>query len=410
MAKLKLAILATHPVHYQIDWFRAVARRPDVEVTVFFGSDFGLKEEIDPTFQHTVRWYDSSLLEGLHHKFLRNYPLSRSPSSIWNPLNPSIFAELRRGRYDAIWIHGYASVTNYLAYLAALLTGTPVLFRGDAVLRHDWPKWLKLFKSVFLRTFFRGVAAVLPVGTASAEFYRYYGVEPERTFLTPYAVNNEQLMALADMLRPRRAELRRRLGLDGLPSFLMVAKLIDRKRPMDLLEAYRRLEQPAAIVYAGDGPELPRLRDYAATHGLRNVHFLGFLRPELLPEIYAATDVFVLASAYDPWGLVVNEAMCYGLPIVATSGVGATRDLVRNGENGFVYPVGDVEALAGILRSLASDPRSCEAMGVRSRAMISAWSLESSTEGIVNALRSVASRATPAGRSLDVNPPSHTSS
>ncbi|HEV2734926.1 MAG TPA: glycosyltransferase family 4 protein, partial [Longimicrobiaceae bacterium] len=240
---------------------------------------------------------------------------------------------------------------------------------------------------------FRRVSGFLAIGRQNADFYREYGVPDERVFLAPYAVDNDAFFASAAEQLPRREELRRGLGIPaGAPVILFSGKLIDVKRPMDLLRAYLRVraEVPAALVFMGDGPLRPELEAFCREHALEDVHFAGFRNQSELGRFFAVADVFCLPSIYEPWGLVVNEAMCFGLPVVASDMVGSTGDLVLEGENGFTFRAGDVDALAGRLRAVLGDAELRRRMGARSRELIAGWGYAEDVAAVRACLRHVA--------------------
>ena len=145
---------------------------------------------------------------------------------------------------------------------------------------------------------------------------------------------------------------------------------------MDLLEAFARANVPNSyLVFAGDGPERSNLERRATELGLADrVRFLGFLNQSQLPSAYCAADLFVLPSLFEPFGLVVNEAMLCGLPVAVSDRVGAKFDLVRPDENGYVFPAGDVEALAAILRQILPDAEKRARMGAAARQRMETWS------------------------------------
>ena len=115
----------------------------------------------------------------------------------------------------------------------------------------------------------------------------------------------------------------------------------------------------------GDGPLRAAIEDYATRRNIRTVIMAGFQKQDALPQFYAIGDIFVLPSEYEPWGLVVNEAMSFGLPIMTTHGVAAAADLVGK-ENGVVYEPGDIDSLAAGLQRLVHHKDQREAMGKRS--------------------------------------------
>ena len=166
-----------------------------------------------------------------------------------------------------------------------------------------------------MATLYRGCDRLLAIGSANAAFYRAMGVPDDKIFLVPYAVDNERFIQAAKLTAEERAEVRRRYNVPvDRPVVLYAAKFTHRKRPGDMLEAARRLngesKHPFTLVMAGSGELEQNLRAFCAEHALENVVFTGFVNQSQLPGLYAASDVFVLPSEHEPWGLAVNEAMC----------------------------------------------------------------------------------------------------
>jgi glycosyltransferase involved in cell wall biosynthesis len=203
-------------------------------------------------------------------------------------------------------------------------------------------------------------------------------------------VDNDFFFQQRDTLCIQKSELKRELGIaPETPVILYVAKLIPRKRPLDLLRAFEGLEPRAALVFVGEGVLRGELDAYAHAKQIADVGFVGFKNQTELPRYYAMADIFVLPSAYEPWGLVINEAMCFGLPIITTDGVAAAYDLVK--ENGFIYPIGDVTALRSRLQELILDPERRARMGRKSLEIISGWNYDADVQGILHALEFVRS-------------------
>src|SRR5207249_1328427 len=167
-----------------------------------------------------------------------------------------------------------------------------------------------------------------------------------------------------------------------------------------VLRAFAKAGVPQAhLVYAGEGPLRGELEAEAKSLGIAaNVRFLGFRNQSQLPAVYRAADVLVLPSEYEPFGVVVNEAMLCGRPVIVSDRVGARFDLVESGRTGFVYPCGDVEELARLLASLLPDARRLKRLGCAARHRISTWSPEQNVEALVGAVeRAVARKRRPRG-------------
>ena len=271
--------------------------------------------------------------------------------------------------------------------LIAFTCGIPVLLRGESNLLPAVPLWKSFFKRLILKWLFKRVSVFLAIGKYNAEFYRFYGVPEEKIFLVPYTVNNDFFISKAKELLPKRIELRKKYNiLEHIPLILFSGKLIDVKKTMDLLKAFEIVskETRAALVFVGDGKLRKELENYTDKNDIKNVYFTGFRNQTELPEFYAIADVFVLPSVHEPWGLVVNEAMCFGLPVIVSDQVGAGGDLVKDGINGYIYPACNINELAKLLKKLISDKEKINQMGQASLNIITKWSYKEGVEGVLN--------------------------
>jgi glycosyltransferase involved in cell wall biosynthesis len=379
---MRLAIVSSHPIQYQVPLFRALAARRGVDLEVLFCHDHGAHAPaIDPGFGVPVRW-DVPLLEGYRHRFLRNVA-PRPKVSFSGLVNPELVSIVGSDRYDAVLIHGYASVSNLLALATPRRGRTRLLMRGESHLRDPRSAATQRAKQVVLPALFRRVDHFLAIGTLNRQYYEHYGVPREKITLAPYTVDNA---FFASQSEPDRAATRARYHLPtDVPLFLFCAKLIPKKRPLDAVRAFAQARRaaPCALVMVGDGVLMPEVRREVAALGLeRDVHLLGFRNQRELPSIYAACDALVLPSDCEPWGLVVNEAMVCGLAIAVSETVGSSVDLVTP-ENGAVFPVGDVAALARILTTWAQDREELARRGAASRTRIQAWGIEQTADGVL---------------------------
>jgi glycosyltransferase involved in cell wall biosynthesis len=273
--------------------------------------------------------------------------------------------------------------------------------RGIAVLLRDEATPISAprgpLKRAAKRLFFAGlgqaVDAFLAIGALNRQYYLDNGIAASRIFSMPYAVDNAHFRAGADKARATREALRRDLGLEpGRPVILFAAKLIERKRPADLVQGFARIAGAAPrpyLVFAGDGPLRAQLEAMAAALAPGAVHFVGFQGQQELPRYYDLCDAFVLPSAYESWGLVVNEVMCAGKAVIVSDRIGSGADLVRPGENGAVFRMGDVDDLARALRDVLADPARMAAMGRRSLDIIARWSFAEDVVGLRRALAAV---------------------
>jgi glycosyltransferase involved in cell wall biosynthesis len=390
---MKLAALSSHPIQYFAPLFRRLAAQPGVDLTVFYCSRQSAVPRGDPGFGTVVQW-DIGLLEGYKYHFLPNWRRADEVRGFFSLINPGIILELRQGRWDALWIHGYMHATNWLAIMAARSVEVPVMLRGESNLLDSRPYWRRALKGVALRLLLRQVDGALYIGSHNREYYRYYGLPEDKLHFVPYCVDNDFFQQEAARLRPQRPILRRRFGVaDDRPLILFCGKLIPTKQPVLLLQAFKevRRKHPCALVYAGDGILRREIEELAAREDLPDVHITGFLNQSAVSQAYAAADVLALPSWSDTWGLVINEGMNFGLPVVASDRVGGAVDLVREGENGFVVPHHDTAALTSALARMVEDPARRERFGRRSLEIIQNWGLDSAVAGIVKACNGIKS-------------------
>ncbi|MGC1677684.1 MAG: glycosyltransferase family 4 protein, partial [Candidatus Binataceae bacterium] len=364
----RIACMVTHPIQYQAPMFRHLAASPEIDLTVFFLSDISMREYRDAGFGVTLKW-DVPLLEGYRSEFLPALG-AIDQISFWRPFTVAIRRRLRAGRFDALWIHGYAHQAMLRAVAAARSLGIKVLMRGESHYGSESRSILtRMLKRRALPALLRRVDACLPIGARNREYYLGHGVPESKLFAMPYAVDNEFFRAGAEAARPDREQLRREMALaPGRPIVLFASKLQPRKRAGDLLEACAALHSPPRpyLLIVGDGEERAALEARAHALGLDGaVRFLGFRNQTELPRLYDLCDVFVLPSGAEPWGLVLNEVMNAAKPVIASDAVGAASDLVIEGNNGFVYPVGDIAALTRAIERITSSPEHAAAMGAK---------------------------------------------
>ena len=320
----RLAYLVSHPIQYQAPLLRAIAADPQIDLTVFFLSDFSLRRHQDPGFGAEVQW-DVPLLDGYRSVFLPAW----GPNDLRAPLRPFSYGlsrHFRAGKFDALWLHGYAHQVNLRALLVAKQQGIKVFVRTDAQLGSLAGRPLvRRGKDQALRWLFRRIDAFLASGSLNRDYFLHQGAPPEKIWLLPYVVDNAFFQAQAARVRPEREALCAELGLEpGRPIILFASKFQRRKRAGDLLEAYACLSEDGTqephpyLLFVGDGEDRPRLEARVGELGWSSVKLLGFKNQTELPRFFDLCDVFVLPSENEPWGLIVNEVMNAARPVIVT--------------------------------------------------------------------------------------------
>ena len=336
--RYRVAAIFPRPHPYFCKFLQRLSTHPEIDLTVYFYSDVGIGATRDPTYGHTLQ-FDTDLLAGYRHHFLRNYALRPRLYCFWGLFHPGLLRELNRRGYHAILIHGWCGLSTWMAFAIARARRIPILLHSDQNVIQVRGSLRLFFRNILYRTLFRRVAAFLVVGGRNAAFYRNLGVPEEKMFLTPLAVDNTFFRRERERLGPERAALRRTLGIPPEATVVLSAsRLVPEKGLLDLLSAFAQLPDGSAhLVLVGDGPQRATLEDYVRSHDLQGVHFAGFQNYSQIPSYYTLADVFVLPSYREPWGAVVNEAMNFALPVVASQDGGAVADLVENGRNGLLF-------------------------------------------------------------------------
>jgi glycosyltransferase involved in cell wall biosynthesis len=387
--KYRVLLLCEHPVQYNARLWQLQAQHPKLDILIAYCSLRGAVAALNPGFGVEVAW-DVPLLEGypwvlIHSEKDKNAGIRR----------PGLFSRalwrlVKDGKFDAVYVGGYYFREAWTVMLAAKWNGIPIILSTD-VHSLESPraqsKLMQAVKKTIVRRIFRLASAVNTGSSGATAYVKSLGVPEERIRLGGNTVDNAWWAAHSAQVDRATVRSGWNIPLQACV-VLYCAKLQPWKRPEDLLEAFARANVAGSyLVFAGDGPIRGVLKRRAVETGIaERVRFLGFVNQTGLPSIYSASDLMVLPSQYEPFGLVVNEAMLCGCPVVVSDRVGAKYDLVREGETGRVFPCCDVEALATILRSLLGDRSQLERMGAAARERMKTWTTEMNVEGFAEAV------------------------
>jgi glycosyltransferase involved in cell wall biosynthesis len=332
--KLKVGLIVSHPIQYQVPWFRELSKH--VELTVYFACQ--ADSHVDEEFGFTVKW-DTDLVSGYDHMFLKNISNLPSPDRFGGCDTPEIASIIKSGQFDAFIVSGWYLKSYLQAALACYLGGVPLLVRGDSQLGSS--NRFRFLKGIVYPPLLRMVDGFLSVGVRFKEYLQHFKVPESRIFFVPHCVDNENFSGISGAVQQHDRGKWLRL--------LFVGKLIPKKRPLDLVEALSLLQEreiDAQGVFVGTGELEDDIRQLARELCV-NIEMMGFVNQSELPKVYVSADLLVLPSDYgETWGLVVNESMACGLPAIVAEAVGSAPDLVDNGLTGLTYAYGDVNNLA----------------------------------------------------------------
>ena len=389
----RIVILASHVIQYSSPLFRRMAQDPRLDLQIAYCTLQGATPSFDPEFGVEVKW-DTSVLDGYPWVHLPNRSPTPGLGRFFGLFNPGVWGLICKSHFDAAILPGYFYFTAWIAIAAAKWSGTPIIFVTDSHSLRSWnaqSPWKLKFKKWLVRRIFSLGNAIMVSSSGGVEYLKSLGFSNDRIFLVPTAVDNDWWAEQAS--RVDRAAVRAKWKVpQGATVAVFCAKLQQWKGPMDLLNAFAQANVPNSyLVYAGEGPEKGNLERKAADLGFADrVKFLGFVNQSQLPSTYCASDFLVLPSLFEPFGLVVNEAMLCGLPAIVSDRVGAKFDLVRSEENGYVFPAGNVDALAAILRQILQNPAKISLMGASARQRMKTWSPSEYVDSIVRAVNLIA--------------------
>jgi glycosyltransferase involved in cell wall biosynthesis len=371
---MKVALLTEIISPYRIPVFNALAKLPQIDLKVLFASETSRIRNW--TIPKADIQFDYEVLPGWEVAIVSPH------SSLF--FNPEIVKSLRQNRFDVVICGGYHQPTYWLALLYSRLAHTRTILWSESN-RYDHRVSYRL-KSIFKRTLIRGFDQYIVPGQSQRDYLLDFGILPTDIWTAPNAVDVDHFSQKSSHYRASKDEIKQRLGISG-PIVLYVGRLLDAKGVADLLAAFEKIhsENDATLLIVGTGPDEERYRNWAEQRGIP-VHFTGFVQQDELPMYYAIADLFVFPTYSDPWGLVVNEAMSCGLPIIVSSVAGATKDLIQHGWNGYIIDPGNIEMMAQHIHALLNAPEMRTQMGERSQVSILNYTPDKCAEGFAKAI------------------------
>jgi glycosyltransferase involved in cell wall biosynthesis len=378
--KRRVVVLTEIIAPYRIPVFNALAEREGVDLHVIFLS------ETDTCMRQWKVYTDEILFS---YEVL---PSWRTRLGKYNILvNQSVASALERAQPQVIVCGGYNYLASWQAQRWAKRNGVRFLLWCEST-GSDRRSGHTLVESL-KESFLHSCDGFIVPGKSSMEYIRQMAGASGNIFVAPNAVDVALFSSRAHAARARGERLR---GERGLPQryFLFAGRMVKAKGVLDLLEAYGRLSTDlradVGLVFAGEGPLRAECEAIARAIFPGAVHFAGFVHRDELAGYYGLAECFVFPTHSDPWGLVVNEAMACGLPVICSQVAGCAADLVKT--NGRVVAVHEVEQLKTAMREIAMDRKLRERMSRESSNLILQYSPEACAAGIAEAAHSILAR------------------
>ena len=359
----KVFLLTPTIAPYRIPVFNFLAAQPDLCFHVCFlsRSEWIRKWQIDSQQMN----FEYSVLPGIHF-FVPwlDWGIHLSAGLLWTMI---------RYRPQIVVCTAWDNPAYFLMLIYARLMGCKVvLWAGTSNYRQvSRKRWVFAVKSWFIRRF----DSYLSYGTEAKKYLVEHGAPPERIVVGGNSVDVHMYERLAEQSRARGRVDKLREQYSG-KVILYVGRFIENKRPDYLLEALARMKQGDwTCILIGWGPDEPEIRTRCNQPDLRGkVEIAGFQPAERLVDFYLLARVFVLPSFREPWGLVVNEAMACGLPILVSKNCGCRPELCKEGVNGYSFSPKDTKAISQLMQKVSSSD--IEALGNASRHIASSFTPE----------------------------------
>lgn len=389
----KLAIISSHPIQYNAPLFKLLAERNIIDLKVFYTwGNTVLENKYDPGFKKDIIW-DIPLLDGYVYEFLTNTSSNKGSHHFRGIINPDIIQKIDEYNPDAILVYGW-SFNSHLKVLRHYRNKRIILFRGDSTTIDNISFLKGLIRTFFLKYIYLHVNYALYVGKTNLHYYKKMGLKQKQLVYAPHAIDNKRFLENKNLFQKKAVELKEKLAIatDKI-IFLFAGKLEGKKNPSLLLRSFlsANIEDSANLIIVGNGILEKQLKiDFAH---FKSIHFVDFQNQIQMPIIYHLADVFVLPSKGpgETWGLSVNEAMACSLPIIISDKCGSAEDLVKNGENGYIFnSLNEVELVTILQNCVSIGKQGLNKMGKISNTIIENFSYDKfcvATENLLNPLK-----------------------
>lgn len=342
---MRIGILSSHPIQYEAPLFRRLAQLADIHV--YFAHNSTAVDQAKAGYDVPFEW-DIDLLSGYQHTFLSNRAQSPNLRQFSGCDTPEIADYIYKGHFDAFIVTGWFLKSYWQAIRACKRYNVPILVRGDSQLGTKRSLLKRLIKKILYRWVIKQFDGFLVVGKNAEEYVRHYDASTEHIFQTPHFVDVAWFKQRSKLID--RVAFREKLGIKPNEIVLLfVGRLVDFKRPLDIVYALSELKSSsiqARALFVGSGKLAKNIASLAKKLNV-SVSLAGFKNQTELPSYYTVSDLLILSSSSsETWGLVVNESFACGTPAIVSDAVGCAPDMIEESKTGFSYPVGNIQALS----------------------------------------------------------------
>lgn len=361
----KFLFVSNVPSPYNVEYLNELGKKMDVTAVFERGSS----AERDSSWQNlNVKNFKCNILDGFRF-------------NVDSALSLGICKYLRQFKKDHIVIGNPTTPTGIVAILYCKLHKIPYIIQSEGGIAKDGKGLMEKLKWFLMHS----AKLYLSGMSLKNEYFLTYGGTPERIFQYPFTSLYEDDIVKKPLSGSDKIELRKALGIDAECMFVYVGQFIYRKGIDVLLRACAFIDRNVYVLLIGGEPTEEYLSIINELQ-LKNIHFINFIDKEKLKKYYAASDFFVLPTREDTWGLVVNEAMAAGLPVITTFSCVAGVELIEDGINGFLVDKDNPEQLANRMNLLIRDNDRCNEMGTKCLVKIQNYTYESMADRIKSIL------------------------
>jgi glycosyltransferase involved in cell wall biosynthesis len=396
MVKKKVVIVISHPIQYHAPLYKVIQQSVNVDLHVVYLNDKGSRTYFDSFANAYVR-YDNDLLSGYSYEFVTEGEAQGIQEKTRRLFQFDLAKRILLAKPDAVYFHGYSSLAFLIAGWKLLDKKVRIFLRGENEDVIKRPFWKNILREFFLKRIFKRIDCFLYIGQENRAFYKKRNVLDDKLYFVPYSADNNYFGI--DISNDERLSLRKKIceeyqiDPNGV-IFINTCKHRKEKKPMDLVNAFIKankemdISNNCTLLMVGDGPLNKEMRMKIQDARLSNVIWTGFVNQTKMRDLLLASD-YCVNPGEEPWGCVFNEALPAGLGLISSDRIVGWPDMVKVGQNGFIYRCGCEKSLASILTQCANMPKWINSFRDESRSIAKKYSYETCVTGLKNALDSL---------------------